>query len=290
MIYIICDSPSSCKDIVEVLSVLYPEYPLPFSFDISSIPYECVGSYICYILPHDGDDIFLCDTCTSTQEIAKMLFTHGLLTSYGLVLSITQTKGRGQHGHEWISYRGNVNATLCLPPHSNYIDAQTTVLLGAILTHFLRTLGVQAYNKWVNDIIVENKKVGGLLLEQDGTCLLLGIGINLCDAPPIETALNQAIALSHHVYFPYSPVACMYAFRAFLLMKEDFLLRATREEKQEYIECYLAYKEKNITLEIKEGEIVFGRIVGIGDDGSLILVHNDTFTYYTHGHISSVLE
>ena len=290
MIYVISESIVSHRDIEEIFSILYPEYPLSHDIlnDALHNTKELLPSFYSVTFPHDGGDIFLCTECTSTQDIAKILYKQGVFTNYSLLLSIEQHSGRGQYGRSWVSSRGNILATMCLPPYPCYMQSNTTVFLGASVTHFLRTLGVQAYNKWINDILLATKKVAGLLLEQEGECLLLGIGINLKNIPSLHNGLHSATSILQHMYFPYSPVACMHALREFFLMKENLLIEGSNEDVQTYIEKYMAYKGKTIGIEIRENEIQYGECYGIGDDGSLILIQEGTHTHYVEGHIVSV--
>ena len=290
MIYIICDENTSFEHIEEILISLYPEYHCNHDILESSIEkkIKVTSSLVSIPLPHEGYDIFLCDNVTSTQDLAKSLYMHGVFKSYGMLLSVTQSKARGQYGHEWMSYKGNVHATLCLPFLACYESPQTTVLLGALLAHFLRTLGVPAYNKWVNDIILMNKKIAGILLEQENECILLGIGINIYTAPQVYNGLHEATAIISHCFFPYSATACMYAFREFLLMKENAFIQFSKKEAKAYIEQYLAHKGKKIGIEGCEKEIQYGVFCGIGDDGALLLSQNTDIVEYMQGRIVCV--
>jgi BirA family transcriptional regulator, biotin operon repressor / biotin---[acetyl-CoA-carboxylase] ligase len=101
------------------------------------------------------------------------------------VTALEQTAGRGRFLRKWISPKGkNIYATLyfCLPRHCPYL-----INLGQILSlsciAVLKKKGFHPQIKWPNDILLEGKKVAGILCEtvsfEDRIGIVLGIGINI---------------------------------------------------------------------------------------------------------------
>lgn len=104
-----------------------------------------------------------------------------------------QTAGRGRRGREWVSPEGNLMTTLLIAPGVAAPEAARLSFVAALAVHDL----VAAYAthavvrvKWPNDVLVDGKKVAGILLEsaaQDGIdmvpWLAVGIGVNLVHAP-----------------------------------------------------------------------------------------------------------
>ncbi len=107
------------------------------------------------------------------------------------VLALRQTAGRGRRGRAWSDPEGNFAATLALrldePPGRLALRSFVAALA---LRQALVSLGVAEAAlalKWPNDVLLNGGKLSGILLESPGQgALLLGIGVNLRQAPPAE--------------------------------------------------------------------------------------------------------
>ena len=105
----------------------------------------------------------------------------------------TQTKGRGTHGKNWFSEKGNLFATIFFPLRENYPPfnefsiINPTIILGAIDTLF-NTKNISF--KWPNDLLINGKKFCGILQEMINLdkkkFLIIGIGLNLISNPKLE--------------------------------------------------------------------------------------------------------
>lgn len=103
------------------------------------------------------------------------------------LLAEFQSAGRGRHGREWVSPFG-ANVYLSLAWAFPHWPAQITALPLAIGVACARALRAQGVNdvalKWPNDLIVEGRKLGGILIEQrgegGGACrAIVGVGVNV---------------------------------------------------------------------------------------------------------------
>ncbi len=109
------------------------------------------------------------DAIDSTNDYLKQLAKEQLLENYTAVMAFEQTKGRGQMGTEWVSEAGkNLTVSVLvkdLPLDTVSIyDFNVAVALSAI--GLIVANGIVKVNvKWPNDIMAENKKVGGILIE-----------------------------------------------------------------------------------------------------------------------------
>jgi BirA family biotin operon repressor/biotin-[acetyl-CoA-carboxylase] ligase len=126
----------------------------------------------------------------STNERARVLASRG--APHGtLVTADEQSAGRGRQGREWVAAPGSsLLLSLILR------NASATLPLAAAVA-VCEALPVNASIKWPNDIWIGRRKLAGILVEarpQEGWAVL-GIGVNVRDAPPIEhvTSLNSAI-------------------------------------------------------------------------------------------------
>jgi BirA family biotin operon repressor/biotin-[acetyl-CoA-carboxylase] ligase len=133
-----------------------------------------------------GTTIHLFQEVDSTNDEAAALAGSGE-TDGAIVIAEAQRLGRGRIGRRWQSPKGlglylSVILRPTIPPH----DAPVLTLMGAVAgTEAIeRTTGLVTAIKWPNDLIVNGRKVGGMLGEMavEGSRLLhviLGIGINV---------------------------------------------------------------------------------------------------------------
>ncbi len=104
-----------------------------------------------------------------------------------------QTAGRGRRGRAWASPDGNLMTTLLIAPGVSAADAARLSFVAALAVHDLVTRYVRLAPvrlKWPNDVLIEGRKVAGILLETAGEeslgvlpWLAIGIGVNLVHAP-----------------------------------------------------------------------------------------------------------
>ncbi|MBP6011941.1 MAG: biotin--[acetyl-CoA-carboxylase] ligase [Alphaproteobacteria bacterium] len=117
-----------------------------------------------------------------------------------------QTAGRGRRGRTWESPDGNLMTTLLIAPGVTAADAARLSFVAALAVHdlvarYVRLAPVRV--KWPNDVLVEGRKVAGILLETAGEeslgvlpWLAIGIGVNLVHAPA-ETVFPASTIGAH---------------------------------------------------------------------------------------------
>jgi BirA family biotin operon repressor/biotin-[acetyl-CoA-carboxylase] ligase len=108
-------------------------------------------------------------------------------TAEGAVLvAETQTHGRGRQGRSWISPPGaaltfSVLLRPVMPPAER---GWLPLLTGVALTRALQAAtGVDVALKWPNDLLAGGAKLAGILAEQAGDAIVVGVGINVGAAP-----------------------------------------------------------------------------------------------------------
>ncbi len=107
-------------------------------------------------------------------ELARGGAPHGTV-----VVADYQTAGRGRRGAHWSAPAGSsVLASLILRPEKQLSPHVLAIYSGAIVASSLDALGIPAKVKWPNDIMVEDRKVAGILIETTGDAVVIGIGIN----------------------------------------------------------------------------------------------------------------
>ena len=149
-----------------------------------------------------GHPVTYYDVLDSTNLRAKMDAENGAPQG-ALVVADMQTAGRGRRGRSWSSPAGaNVYFTLILKPDfaPDKASMLTLVMAMAVAAGITEVGGVQAYIKWPNDIVINGKKVCGMLtemsLQQDYIQhVVIGVGINvgLQDFPPEIAAVAACL-------------------------------------------------------------------------------------------------
>jgi BirA family biotin operon repressor/biotin-[acetyl-CoA-carboxylase] ligase len=128
----------------------------------------------------------------STNDEAKRLAREEGAVHGTLVWAMRQKAGKGRRGRTWVSPEGNVYASLILRPEcATATAAQLSFVAAGALADALQPLLPEAVCccKWPNDVLIDDRKVAGILLESetDGSggleWLVLGIGINVQHFP-----------------------------------------------------------------------------------------------------------
>jgi BirA family biotin operon repressor/biotin-[acetyl-CoA-carboxylase] ligase len=143
-------------------------------------------------LPKDYDFVHL-DQCQSTMdEGLSWLKQNQHDDRMGLILADRQQQGRGQRQRFWHSLEGNLFVSFAFMIPKNIKTFSELSFVGAVaLGEALRTLypAVPLSYKWPNDMMVDGKKVGGILTEthdlDDKRGVVMGMGVNLAVAPTI---------------------------------------------------------------------------------------------------------
>ncbi len=123
--------------------------------------------------------------CDSTMD--ETLRRAGDLAAPAWIMALRQTTGRGRRGRRWHDPEGNFAATLLLRPGMPPPERALHSFIAALALHdaLARATGMSARFtlKWPNDVLLDGRKLAGILLESRGDLLLIGIGVNLSGAP-----------------------------------------------------------------------------------------------------------
>ena len=131
-----------------------------------------------------GQNIIYFDEISSTNVKAKELAQNNIEDG-SIIISERQTLGSGRFNRKWISPRGGLWFTLVLKPQIPPNEApKVTQIAAASIYKTLKAYDINANIKWPNDIILNNKKLCGILAEMKCDMdsvhyLVLGIGMNV---------------------------------------------------------------------------------------------------------------
>ncbi len=129
------------------------------------------------------------DTVTSTNTEARARAGQVQVPTW--VIARIQTAGRGRGIRQWHSGEGNFHATLIMPDAGGPSLASLRSFVAALavreaLAHFAPPIEMYRL-KWPNDVLINGRKVSGILLETEGSALLIGIGVNLRMTPALPS-------------------------------------------------------------------------------------------------------
>jgi len=165
----------------EITSISKKGYKLVNSPDI--LRYEEVEEYL--QTKYIGRNILHYNTIDSTNKAAKSLAIEGIEEGT-VIVSEEQTSGRGRLGRSWVSPKSSgIWMSIILKPNISPMMASRVTLIGAAAVHkALEEINIDAKIKWPNDIVLNNKKLCGILTEMSGEMdklnyIVMGIGLNV---------------------------------------------------------------------------------------------------------------
>jgi BirA family biotin operon repressor/biotin-[acetyl-CoA-carboxylase] ligase len=143
------------------------------------------------------DRIELLETVDSTNRLAQTLMSSGCRQV--LVAAEYQGEGRGRRGRQWVSpYAANLYLSLGYRPKGGAAALQgLSLAVGLAVQQALSSLGVSGVQlKWPNDLLLEKRKLGGVLIELagdlSGECsVVIGVGLNVKMPGSAHTSIDQ---------------------------------------------------------------------------------------------------
>ncbi len=223
-----------------------------------------------------GKKIVYLPTCHSTNDIAAELVRNGQVTEGTVVITDEQTAGRGQHGTNWLTNRGQ-NFTLSLVLMPTFLALTEHFLLSQAIAlgirNYLAEFTKNAEIKWPNDLYVNDLKIGGILIENalHGARLahsVVGIGLNINQSNFSAVASDRVTSLRLETGMTFH-LAEQLPMLLRSLERSYLRLRAGQSEnlRREYRQHLLGFGQKR-TYAI-DGQRVEGTILGVSLAGKL---------------------
>jgi BirA family biotin operon repressor/biotin-[acetyl-CoA-carboxylase] ligase len=203
----------------------------------------------------------LASTNTTAAELAVLENNDGLA-----VIARHQTSGRGQYGRVWRSEPGSslLMSIVLNPPHELRRPAVLTALAAVAVSEAIATItGIQARIKWPNDLLLRNKKVCGILIEQHGSSAIIGIGLNLNQTMVDFTTATlpdaTSLAMEAGLQFNLQTVA------GTVLYQLDREYTRLLGDEREVIESNWSWRigliGQDVSVELMDGSIQSGRLL-----------------------------
>jgi len=146
-----------------------------------------------------GGEVEYHDTVDSTNQVAVERAREGVKEGY-VVLAGEQTAGRGRRERKWESPEGGVYASVVLRPSFGPRDASLVTLAASVaVSRAVEDQGVGPTIKWPNDVLVDGRKVCGILVEMQADAeriehSVVGVGINANAKPDVPDAGPVSLA------------------------------------------------------------------------------------------------
>ena len=224
-------------------------------------------------------------TCSSTNDIALREAQNGSSEGNSF-LSYIQTKGRGRNSSTWESLKGNLFLSTIIRPEKNKsLWHQLSLIVGFSILEVLIKFGVDRNKielKWPNDVLVDTKKISGVLLEAFDNFIIIGIGLNILKVPKNETKWKTT-KLNNYIKNERSVEEIAYeildkTFQNYLIWKErNFIFFQDRINS--------TFKNINDEIEIKLSNInkpIAGIFLGLAETGAFkIKVGDKIYEYYS---------
>jgi len=210
-------------------------------------------------------------TMDAARELAKKGAAEGTI-----VIAEVQTRGRGRLSREWLSPLGGIYFTFILRPRISpaYAPRINLMVAIAVAATIRKLFGLKAQLKWPNDVLLEGKKVCGILAEMDAEIdvvnfVNIGIGVNANNyvARFEETAISLKEALGREI----SRKEFLSALITEIERRQPLLMKADLLQEWKSLSATLNKEVRVMSL----GEDVIGQAIDIDATGALILKGRD---------------
>ncbi len=220
-----------------------------------------------------GQRVVYYPSVTSTNEVAKQQAQQGAAEGT-VIIADEQTGGRGRLKRAWLTPRGNIALSIILYPSLSCLSSLIMLTSLAVVHSIEAVTGLKSRIKWPNDVLINDKKVCGILIESDvqGNTVnytIIGIGTNvnlrLADFPEIQPI---ATSLSHEMGREVSRLSVI---RHLFIEVERLYLALSAGES-----IYEEWRDRLVTLgkkvRVTAGETIYeGVAESAARDGSLLL-------------------
>jgi BirA family transcriptional regulator, biotin operon repressor / biotin---[acetyl-CoA-carboxylase] ligase len=222
-------------------------------------------------------DVKYFDSIGSTNNEALAWATSGA-KDLSLVIADEQTEGRGRLDRKWFTPKGTALAfSLILHPTADEKPFLTRMvgLAALAVVDSLQTRGLVAQIKWPNDVLLNGRKVAGILVEsvwsgEEVDCLVIGIGINVWKEaiPSAELLQYPATSLEESLGHDVEREKVLQDILAGIIALRPHI------GSDSFIASWekaLAFRGEQVQVEEGNGTLTTGKLVGLEYDGSLRL-------------------
>ncbi len=245
-----------------------------------------------------GKPLIQLETVDSTNNYALALLHEGMAHHGMAILAQEQLAGKGQRGKNWTARKGDglllsvvINPYPLLPIQQFQLSACVAVAAHAF---YAKYAGSGTRIKWPNDIYWQDRKAGGILIENiigqqevvtnssSWKWAVAGIGLNL-NQPHFPEDMNRAVSLLQITGREQNPIALATELCEVLSDRLDELLTKGFEAIYQYYLAYL-YK-KNEKVRLKKGSRVFEAVIKAVTPSGQLLVETGMEEFFNWGEV-----
>ena len=227
------------------------------------------------LLNNNNFDFHYIDEVDSTMLKIKQINSNRNL----LLMANKQTKGMGRRGSTWTSPSGNVYISIKL---QNILDTKYHFLNTAYTSNIIcevieKICNIETKIKWPNDILIEEKKISGVISEiyksNNNIIISTGLGVNITTSPKVTdyvtTHINEYNKNIDNIKFVYELLN--------EYLKNLHLLKNYSKSILDKYKLRLKFLSKNIKLKLDNNFVKQGIFYGLNEDGSIILKTNSIY-------------
>ena len=212
---------------------------------------------------------------SSTMDVAKHLARKGC-PDFTTVIAGRQTGGRGRLNRPWLSDKGGLYFTVVLRPDlPPVLSFRVSFLASLTLARTLNEMfGVDVGIKWPNDLLVDERKICGMLSELEAEAdrvafINIGIGINVNNDPsgiePAATSLKAILGRK---------VSIKDIFARYLDAFEQRMQTGAYDRVMDEWKAYTVTLDREVRV-VTTRDVFSGKAVDVDDNGALVLLCAD---------------
>lgn len=216
-----------------------------------------------------GSKYYRLNEIGSTNDYVKEIL--GNAPEGTVVVADVQSSGRGSRGRSWYSPEGGLWMSVLLKHHQNCL---VSLIAGVAICETFSGYGIDTKIKWPNDILLNDRKIAGILPEIVDENVILGVGINLNVRQFPDDLRDKASSIfietkKHldHQSFYHNLCKSLDTYYSLLKKEEvDALLSKWRE--------YTLMCGRDVRIELPD-RLVIGKVLDIDHQGGLIIMRAD---------------
>ncbi|WP_164110910.1 MULTISPECIES: biotin--[acetyl-CoA-carboxylase] ligase [Sphingobacterium] len=234
--------------------------------------------------------VIVLEETPSTNDYSKQLLTNFKpQIDFTAIMAKHQTQGRGQRGTTWSTTPySNMTASFLYSPHSLFITDQFLLTIHSSLAVYdviKELIPKDIYIKWPNDIMVERRKIAGILIENKVSghyikSVIAGIGINVYESNfPSDIARRSTSLVLENSEINLTILDLVKRIQHRLYYYQNIF---SPENRAAHLELYNERLFlKGITADFMiNGASLQGQILGVESDGQLIVRHQQATKKY----------
>jgi len=234
------------------------------------------------------------DECPSTNSALAQAAVHGAKQGAVLVAE-HQSAGRGRRGNPWRSVVGG-SLTFSLlwrfPRGPVALAGLSLAIAVGVARALARAASADVQVKWPNDIYCRDRKLGGILIETSGSVLgpsaaVVGVGLNYRLDAAFRAGVDRAVAdlADCSAAVPSRTELLATLLESLVSTLDQFSREGFAPFRDEWMRRH-AWQGRRVALSLADRRVAEGAIVGVADDGALMLASSHGIERFHSGELS----